>query len=291
MNFDTLSSMFISMLPKDIDTDRLLQQLEGYIPKDMDFVTMAKSLGVFCAGFLLLSVLGRICMGKRSSLNGALSSAMGIVFIYGVTVVVYTLLPGSQDRVHSPLPFVTFGGEYLVLLPFLGGALPYLCQQILGLIILAFLMNLIDSFLPRGSSVIRWYLLRFLSVGLGMGLYILVRLAFDTYLPSVLVSYAPMILLGVLVVFLLLGVIKLALGMVLTVVNPLLGAAYAFFFANAIGKQLTKSMVTGFLLTLCVFALEKLGYVVILLSGSLLIACIPLVLVALILWYIIGHVL
>lgn len=279
------------MLPKDMDTDRLLQQLEGYIPKDMDFVSIAKSLGVFCAGFLLLSVLGRICMGKRSSLNGALSSAMGIVFIYGVTVVVYTLLPGSQDRVHSPLPFVTFSGEYLVLLPFLGGALPYLCHEILGLIILAFLMNLIDSFLPRGSSVIRWYLLRFLSVGLGMGLYILVRLAFDTYLPSVLVSYAPMILLGVLVVFLLLGVIKLVLGMVLTVVNPLLGAAYAFFFSNAIGKQLTKSMVTAFLLTLCVFALEKLGYVVILLSGSLLIACIPLVLAALILWYIIGHVL
>lgn len=291
MDIKTIATALTSFLPQDLELDGLLAQLEGYLPKDLDLVTALKYLGIFCAGFLLLSVLGRVCMGKRSAINGALSSAMGIVFIYGVTVILYTLLPMAVTRTHSPLPFVTFGGNYLVLLPFLGARLPYICHELLGLIILALVMNLIDSFLPKGESVVRWILLRFISVAAGIGLHTLVRWAFDTYLPSVLVAYAPMLLLGVLVVFLLLGVIKMVLGMVLTVVNPLLGGAYAFFFSNAIGKQLTKSIVTAFLLALGVFALQKLGYVVILLSGSLLVACIPLVLVALVLWYLIGHIL
>ena len=291
MSVQTLISVLPAHLPQDLLPQELLAQLEGVIPKDLDLAAVGKYLAIFCVCFLALSLGGRMVMGKRSSLNGALSSVMGVLFLYAATIVIYTFRPWSLEQFLSPLPFVTFGGEYLVILPISGSEMPYLCHEVLSLLILCFLVNLADALLPRGKNVISWYLSRFLSVIAAMAAHYLVRWAFDTFLPDVLVTYAPMILLGFLAVFLLMGLLNLVLGLVLTVVNPLLGGAYAFFFSNLVGKQITKSVITTLVVMLCFYAMEQLGYVVIVISAGALSAYLPVMIIALLLWYVVGHVL
>lgn len=268
-----------------------LNTVSNFIPAQVDLGAAMKFLLFFSACSLILGVLGRIFLGKRSSLNHALSSVMGILLLYALTIVIYTFKPWNLEELLSPLPFVTFSGDYMILLPLRDAQIPALCTQVLSLVILAFLMNLLDTFIPRGKTIFSWYFLRFLTVGIAMVLHLLIRWAINTYLPEVLVTYAPTILLILLAAMLLLGLLNLFLGLVLTVVNPVIGALYTFFFSNVLGKQLTKAVFTAAILCAVVFLLEYFGYTVICITGSALLAYIPLAAVLLILWYLIGHVL
>ncbi len=278
-------------LPEGLNLEEAVEGMISLIPAELDFVTMAKFLLIFSAGSLVMSLLGRVMLGKRSSLNHSLSSVMGILFIYAVTIVVYTFKPWNLENFLSPLPFVSFSGEYLVIFPIQGAQFPALCSQILSLVILAFLVNLLDSFIPKGDDPVSWYLWRFVTIVLAMGLHLVVHWAIGEYLPEVLVTYAPMILLILLISTLLLGVVNLVLGLVLTVMDPILGAIYAFFFSNIIGKQLTKAVFTSAILCVIFFLMEYFGYTIICISITSLGAYIPLAVVSLVLWYLIGHLL
>ena len=108
---------------------------------------------------------------------------------------------------------------------------------------------------------------------------------------GVMVTYAPMILLGTLVIMVLLGLLKAILGLILTLSNPLLGGLYTFFFSNKLGKQLSKALLTTVILTVLVFCLNYLGYSVISITETALISYIPLIVALLFLWYLIGFVL
>lgn len=280
-----------SYLPEVLDLSGLITDAKAFVPSEIDFTGMVKFMLLFAAGSLVLGLLGRLILGKRSSLNHAVSSAMGILFMYAMTIIIYTIKPWNLAQILSPLPFMVFAGDYMMVIPFHGAAIPALCHEILSLIILAFLVNLLDTIIPKGKSVVSWYLLRFVTVVLAMALHILVDWAFDTYLPDVLVTYAPVILLGVLVAMLLLGVLNLLLGAVLAVVDPILGAIYTFFFSTIIGKQLTKAVVTAIILCAVFFLMGYFGYTIILLTNSALLSYVPFGIVMLILWYLIGHIL
>ena len=193
--------------------DFSLSQLASILPVEIDFLSMLKFIGIFAAGSLVLSLFGRAAFGKRSSLNHAVSSAMGILFIYAATIVVYTFNSSGLSRFLAPLPFVQLTEEYLYILPLHTAGIPAICENILSLVILAFLGNLLDSFIPKGKSVTGWYMLRFLTVILAMGLHYLVDWASRSFLPGVLVTYAPIILLGILIVMLILGVLNVLLGL------------------------------------------------------------------------------
>lgn len=269
----------------------LISNVMQYIPAEVDLISAVKFIAVVAAGFLLLGFLGRVAMGKRSDLNHAVSSAVGILFIYGLTVVIYSFGVTLLEQFLSPLPFVSISGDYLTLLDFKGAEITDICYHVLSMVILAFLINLLDTWIPKGEKIIVWYLLRFATVLLAMVLHAIVSWALTTYLPDVLITYAPIILLGVLALMLLLGILKVVLGLVLTVVNPILGAIYAFFFSSMIGKQLSKAVLTTVLLCVLVFVLNELGYTVIHIASAVLTAYIPLVIVLLILWYLVGHLL
>lgn len=291
MDLESTLETIAGYLPEDLDLEGIWSAAVSYIPAQIDLMSMLQFALVFAACSLVMGVLGRVVLGKRSSLNHALSSAMGILFIYAVTIVIYTFKPWNLTQYLSPLPFVMFLENHLVILPFQGAALPEICHEVLSLVILAFLVNLLDSFIPKGKSIPGWYALRFLTVVLAMLLHLVVVWAFDTYLPDVLVTYAPVILLGILIVMLLLGVLNLLLGLALAVVNPILGGIYTFFFSNVVGKQLTKAVVSTAVICLLVFLLGQLGYTFICITQDALIAYLPLVLILLVLWYLIGHVL
>lgn len=282
------ASEVISGLAQYIPTQ---EELAAYIPAELDFLHMLKFVALFALVGLLSGFVGRVAFGKRSGLNHAVSSAMGILFMVVVTALVYVFNPYSLAQYLSPLPYVGFTGEYLVLFSFFGGDFAAICSEVLSMVILAFLVNLLDTFIPKGKKVVSWYLLRFLTVLLAMAAHILVTWAIAAFVPVSLATYAPVILLGLLVVMLLLGVLNVILGAVLTVVNPFFGAVYAFFFSNIIGKQLTKAVVTTLLLTALAVVLEYLGYTVLCIAGVAWGAYLPLLIVLLGLWYLIGHIL
>ena len=286
---DDVITAAVSYIPEDLAN--VIRHASGYLPAQLDIVAIAKFMLYFAAASIVLGLLGRLILGKRSGLNCSLSSAMGILAIYALTVIVYTFKPWNLEFLLSPLPFVTFSGEYLIVLPLHDTAFPALCTEVLSLVILSFLFHLIDSIIPRGESLPGWYILRFLTVILAMVVHLGVSWAFRTYLPAVLVTYAPAILLVLLAVMLFAGILGLVLGFVIAVANPFLGAMCTFFFSSVVGKHLSKAVFSSAILCAVVYLMGYFGYTVIPITAAALMTYIPLVLVLLLLWYIIGHVL
>ena len=286
---DRIVSQAAAYLPEDLrDT---IRHAASYLPTEIDFMTVAQFLLYFAAGSLVLGCISRLVLGKRSSLNHSLSSAMAVLFVYTMTIVIYTFKPWNLDVLLSPLPFVTFSDHYLIVHPITDLQFPALCTQLLSLLILTFLINLVDTLLPNGEGILQWLLLRLITVLACFGLHLLVSWAFRTYLPEVLVTYAPMVLLTVLVILLLSGVISLVLGLVIAITSPFLGAMYSFFFSNIVGKQISKSIFTGGLICGILYLMDHFGLVVILVTPAALLTYVPLALVLLVLWFLIGHLL
>ena len=304
MNIESTLETFSQHMPEDMEKvftfaannmprelSDVLAHAASYIPAKVDFLTTIQFMVYFTLASLILGILGRVVLGKRSSLNMSLSSAVGLLFIYVLTVIVYTFKPWQLQSFLSPLPFVSFFKDYLIVFPITNMTLTPLCSEILSVIILAFLVNLTDTFLPRGNNPVTWYLMRFVSVSGSMALHYFVRKLLHLYLPQGLITYAPVIMLFLLAFMLLSGMINLVLGMVISVTNPFLGAMYTFFFSNIIGKQLSKAIFSSAILVAVFYLLDSFGYTMICITSGALLAYVPFVIILLILWYIIGHVL
>ena len=291
MNLEATIETIAAVLPEEIRFSGELFDSVSRIPADMDFAVVAKFLLFYVAGSLILSCLGRVVLGKHSSLNHSLSSAMAILFIYAVTIVIYTFKPWHLEALVSPLPFVTFFNDYMVVMPVVGIRPTVLSRELLSLIMLSFLVNLTDISLPRGRNFLGWFFWRSLSIFLSMGLHLLMHWAFGNYLPDVFITYAPITLLLLLVFLLLLGFLNAILGLVLTITNPLIGAAYTFFFSNVVGKQFTKAFFTAGILSVIVYLMGAFDYNFVNISTASLTAYIPIAMTSLILWYFIGYLL
>ena len=267
--------------------DQILSVLES---TGFNFDTFIKAAFLLAVGSILLGAVGRFAFGKRSILNHSVSSAIGILFIYAATVVIHSF-GVSFRQLLAPLPFVTFTADMMKIFSFVGADYTVICYELLSMVILAFLANLMDAWLPKGKKLLSWLFFRCLTVILAMVLHILVTWLFTTYLPEGLVTYAPVILLALLVLLLLVGALKLIVGAVLATVNPLIGAFYTFFFATIVGKSLTKAVLTTAILTAMVFGLQYIGCTAISIASAALIAYIPLLIVLLIIWYVVGKIL
>ncbi len=260
----------------------LLQQLEEL---DFDWEQFAKAALLLAAVNLVLSAVGHFIFGKRTGFNHAVSSAIGILFVYALTIVL-SILGTRFKSFIAPLPFIQINGENLTVFSFIGAEYTGICHQILGMVILAFLANLIDGLLPKGKHLFGWFFFRCLTVLLAMLLHVVVSHLITAYLPEGLVTYAPVILLALLVILLLVGALKFVVGAALISVNPLIAAFYTFFFASFVGKQLTKAMLTTAILSGLVYGLNYLGITAISIAGAALVAYIPLLLLLLVVWYI-----
>ena len=269
----------------------IIRHASSYLPTEVSFAMVAQFFLYFMAASLILSGIGRVVLGKRSSLNHSLSSVMAVLFLYAVTVVIYTFKPWSLDLLLSPLPFATFSDHYLIILPITDLQFPALCTEILSLLILTFLINTVDGLLPQGENLVSWLLMRIVTILACFGLHLLVSWAFRTYLPDALAEYAPMILLVVLGILLLSGVISLVLGLIIAISSPFLGAMYSFFFSSIVGKQVTKAVFTTAILAGLLFLMDHFQLVVIMITPGALLTYIPLALALLVLWYLIGHLL
>ena len=166
-----------------------------------------------------------------------------------------------------------------------------ICGQLLNMIILAFLVNLVNGWMPKGKKLLGWLFFRCLNVVLAMLLHVIVNAILNAFLPEGLLIWAPVILLGILVISLLTGALKLVVGAALSTINPLIAVLYTFFFASFIGKQISKAMLTTAIISAMVYALNYFGILSVFIGVAALAAYLPLIIILLALWYIVGHLL
>lgn len=252
----------------------------------IDFNSFWQAGLILLLGTFLMSVFGRFVFGKRSALNHAVSSAIGILFIYAITVVLRTAGADFQQLI-APLPFVTISGDQMILFTFKGAHYAVICSEVLSMIILAFLVNLADGWLPKGKNIVSWLFFRCLTVVIAFLMHLIVVGLFATYLPEGIVTYAPVILLAILILLLLTGALKILVGALLTTVNPIIGGLYTFFFATVIGKQVTKAVLTTAILAALVVGLQYVGFGVISVASAALMAYVPFLILLVVLWYIV----
>lgn len=245
---------------------------------------------VLTAGSLVFGFIGRFAFGKKSVPNQSVSSAIGILFIYAVTIM---LTSSGLDLKYliSPLPFISMADGCVYLYPILEFEYVSLCGELLNMIILAFVVNIVNRWMPHGKHLFTWLFFRALSVALGMVAFALVNMLLIPLLPEGFITWAPVILLGLLVIMLLVGALKGVIGALLVTVNPLIGFLYTFFFANIVGKMLARAMLTALIIAILIAGLGYIGITVIAISSATLIACIPIMLLLLVLWYIVGKLL
>lgn len=254
----------------------------------IDFDTFWKAALVLLIGTFLISILGRLIFGKRSILSNAVSSAFAILFIYA-GVVVLRALESDFSSFITPLPFVTLTDNTMHFFSFRGAGHMEICSQVLNMMILAFLVNIADSWLPKGKNIFVWLFFRILTVLIAYILHFVVVGLLATYVPEGIATYAPVILVAVVILLLLTGALKILVGALLTTVNPIIGGLYTFFFANIIGKQITRAVFTTAILSGLLYTLEVLGVTAISIAAGVLTAYIPVLIILIVLWYIVGQ--
>ena len=260
--------------------------LAGY---GVDFWNLVKIAGVLLLGALLISGVLRFIFGKKTLVGHSVSSSIAIIFIYIATALILTLVPKLQWLV-APLPFATFHNDAVTFFSFQNASYTAISSQLLSMIILSFLVNLADTWIPKGKNILSWFFWRCLTVALGMILHFIVTGLFNRYLPGGIVIYAPVVLLAILLLMLLTGALKFIVGLILTTVSPVIAAFYTFFFASVVGKQLTKAILTAGILTGVIYLLQYFGIVGLSLAASAMIAYIPFLLLLLLVWYVINRV-
>ena len=270
--------------------DAILDFLQSVVPQNFDAAAFIKAALFIFIGLLIISAIGRLFFGKKSTLNHSISSAISILFIYAITVVIHSL-GVDLNFLLSPLPFVTIDGDFLSVFLYEGKHYTVICSEILSMVILSFLANLSDSWLPSGKRLFSWFFFRCISVLLAMILHLIASALLAAFLPEGLLTWAPVVLLCLLGVTLFMGLLKLILGALLSTVSPTLGIFASFFFCHVIGKQITRAVLTTALMTGIVWALNYTGFTSIFIASSALTAYIPFLIILLIVWYITGHVL
>lgn len=269
-----------------------MDQILAYLPESIDPAQLALTAAGFMAATLLLSSLGHAMAGQNSLLTNAASSAIGILFIYIATVIVMTV-GGDLEQFRpylSPLPFIQIEGDALHLFPFTTADYQTICNEILSMVILAFLVNLLDTWIPRGQSILTWFVFRCATVLLAILAHWGVTDLISTMIPDVIANNASTILLGLLAIMLAVGCLKFLVGFAIATINPIIAALYTFFFANAIGRQLSKAVLTTALLMALVWGLEAIGVTVIPIAITTLTGYLPFLGLLAALWYLINKI-
>ncbi len=256
-----------------------------------EFVQYAKLFALAAFGLLFLHSLVRFLFGKKAQVNLSVSAAMEIFCLYCILLGLQAGGLDWQAFFPGSLPFVSVETDRMLLFPVLESDLYSNCSQILQLLVIAFLVNLLNDWIPEGNHVITWYFFRFITVVLAIGANYLSHWLFTNLLPPDIMQIAPTILLLSLMALVLLGSLKLVVGIALIFVDPIIAGLYTFFFASFVGRRLARALLTTSLLTLLVVALDYLEISVFLITSATLTAFIPLLIAIMVLWYLLGRIL
>lgn len=252
-------------------------------------VDYAIFFGVAIVGILLISSMFRFLFGKKAQLGKSITSAMEILCLYVICIVVYSF--GLHwDIFLNPLPFVSIEEGHMQVFPILDAEYMEICSQFTKLLIIAFLVNLMNSIIPEGKKLWLWLLLRLGTVILVIFVNYGLDHMLNIWLPQGITDVAPIILLGTLILLILLGSLKMIVGVSLFVANPIIGALYTFFFSNLIGRALARSIVSAGLITALVYLLHSLGIVAMTITATSLLLLIPALIIVILIWYLVDRI-
>lgn len=260
--------------------DQILDVLRSLVPTGFDLEAFLTAVLVLVVGIFALGLLARLLFGKKSLLNHSISSAISILFIYIVTVVIHSF-GVDLGFLLSPLPFVSISGDYLTLTVNMSS----LSSHLLSMVILSFLANLADSWLPSGKNAFSWFFFRCISVLLAMVLHLIVTAIIAALLPEGLLVWTPRILLWALMLMIVLGALKILFALT----SPLFAALHSFFFSHTVGKMVYKAVLTTAILAAIVYVLNYFGIATVYIASAALAAYVPLLVILLLIWFIIGH--
>lgn len=265
--------------------DSFFQDIQASV---LNHMTMIKSGGIILLGIVVISLLGRFIFGRNSVLTSSVSTAIGIIFVYVLTVVAYTA-GNRYSFLISPLPFISISADQMILFQFQGAQYTLIFAELASMVIFAFFVSLADNWMPIGKNLVSWLFFRCVTVAVAFGLHLLINWLLTSYLPEGIITYAPVILLGLLILMILTGALKFLVGLTLTTVNPLIAAFYTFFFANMVGKQITRAVLTTALLVGVVYALYSIGCSTLPITRDALCIYIPFLAILLILWRVVSR--
>lgn len=251
-----------------------------------DLILLFLGMVVFALG---LGFVFRLFFGAKCTINRSISGFFGVLSVYAVTVVVYTLQPWNLTQYLSPLPFAIFRNDILIITSSVRTDLSLLSAQLLSLVILCFIIHLLCFLLPSGQSFLGWFLFRTIAVVLAIFLNLTVNWALNTFLPDVVANYAPTLLLAVLVAALLVSLFNPLLCILFTVANPVLGLLYTFFFSNTIGKNLTRAVLSAALICGLFYLMEYTGFSIIDITTNALLAYAPFAAILLGAWFVFDY--
>lgn len=240
-------------------------------------------------GIPLLAAISRFIFGRKSTLSYAISSAIGILFIYVLNILL-PIFGEDFSQFITPLPFISMDEDTVLLFSFSQADYSVICSEIVSLLILAFLMNIADHFVPAGKNIFTWTLSKIVTVILAQAAHILIHWLTTAFLPEGIILYAPSILLAILILLIATGALKLIVGLFLATIHPVIGALYTFFFASLIGKMVTKAVLTTGLLCGLVYLMEAIQISSICIAMGALSAYIPFLICLAVCWYLVNKI-
>lgn len=232
-----------------------IQDLAG----DIDLLSYFQAAAVFVLVIFGVGAILRAVFGLGSDLTRAVSASLTVCLVYLATILLYVFVPELRAYLNH-LPFMSVNQERLFLWDIYHLSREMLFGSLLKMAILAFLVNVLESFLPEGRKFITWYLWRCVTVLVALAGYILICMIVERCCPQLFGSWAMYVVLGYWALVLLTGLLKMLMTVVLTALNPVLGGLYAFFFSHAFGKQFSKAILTTLVMAGIVMALNKIGF-------------------------------
>lgn len=225
---------------------------------NVDWLTVLRAAAMVALVIFIIGAIFRSIFGKGSSLNRAVSATLSILLVYLASVLLFVFLPSLRENLNQ-LPFLSVTTERCMIwdIQYLSEDLLY--PSLLQLAMLALIVNLLETFMPEGEKFLSWYLFRTITVLASLGLYVGLCAVINSLAPQIFGSWAKVIILGFWALILLSGLLKVLLSIILTAINPIIGALYTFFFSNILGKQFSKSILTTILTVCIVAAMNHLG--------------------------------
>ena len=273
--------------------DLIAEYILSLFPAGFNPTDMVHSLLYIIAIAVVVAVGIRMIHKKASQYNHALSSAMALMFMYLLLIQLHKLVPEIVDPLLDKLPLVDMNLESgkVTLYQFSMKDFSGTCTEFLNLYILSFCLIGLDDLIPDAKNTPSWIILQFIIVCLAMAIYTFLLRCINHFMPDLISSFAPMILVSILLFMVFLGLLKVILTMMLVAVNPLLGAISAFFSSNKLGLALGKAVMCSLVLVaVCLFMYQKEFMVFALADLTLLVCFLPMAVLAM-LWVVIGHLL
>lgn len=262
------------------------QILDRALPASFNPGTYFLGLLISVVSVFLVAGIFRLWLGPGSTVNSSISSAVAIISVYGMALVIFSF-GGNLQFLFSPLPFISASIDRVNIFPVFSAAWNEICAEFTGLLILLYLMNLLEVWLPKGRNFWSWYGFRFLAMIFAICLHYCLNLLLTNICSVSTLELLPYIILGIVAVILLLAFLKMILKNSIEFLSGFLGLFHTFLFKKSPGKQLLRALVTTLLITGVVCVLNYLSVTGIAIASIALLTYLPFIIIGLLMWYVI----